>query len=131
LITPFPSLLEAAIFSFIREKSMLPNAFLGIREPADDWDAQGYGGPEDEQLSALGMHTVGTDDADEKDEESEEDDALEEEEVAEGTDDKNDPSLADPSDDLDKDGLKELEEMEQQLLQEEPLLDFTMAEEEE
>lgn len=72
---------------------------------------------ETDQLAALGMHTVSDDDEEDLDEEDEEDkpeDAV---------------KAVDPSDDLDKDGLAELEEMEQQLLQEDPILDFAMVEE--
>ncbi|OGL73114.1 hypothetical protein A3E39_04445 [Candidatus Uhrbacteria bacterium RIFCSPHIGHO2_12_FULL_60_25] len=67
-------------------------------------------------------------------------DAPKEEEVPEeeikvgiegGTDDLTDPNVAGPSDDLDKDGLEELEEMEKQLrLEENPVLDFVTVEEE-
>jgi hypothetical protein len=79
---------------------------------------------ESDQLMALGMH--------ETSDEDEEDEDEFDEEAEEGAV----PAVADEdeekgaSDDLDKDGLAELEEMEQQLLQEEPVLDFAMVEEE-
>jgi hypothetical protein len=80
---------------------------------------------ESDQLMALGMHETSGDDEEELDEEDESVEAVAGAVPAEDDEDK-----PDPSDDLDKDGLAELEEMEQQLLQEEPVLDFAMVEEE-
>ncbi|MEN9558444.1 MAG: hypothetical protein RL141_813 [Candidatus Parcubacteria bacterium] len=95
---------------------MIRDPFDGLS--GDELDPQAA---ESDQLMALGMHVVATEDP-------EEDEELEEEETPPVGDD---PELADPSDDLDKDGLKELEEMEKKLLEEEPLLDFaTMTDEE-
>jgi hypothetical protein len=74
---------------------------------------------ESDQLASLGMHAVDMDahaDADEEEEESETPAAPGEE--------------VDPSDDLDRDGLAELEQMEQQILQEDPVLDFATVEDE-
>lgn len=67
---------------------------------------------ESDQLATLGMHEVS--------EEEEKEDAGEEEEgeKAEAVE------TVDPSDDLDKDGLAELEEMEKQIMEEDPVLDF-------
>lgn len=74
---------------------------------------------ESDQLAALGMHAVDPDEAD--------DELEKEEEGAEPT-----PAVeVDPSDDLDRDGLAELEQMEKQILEEDPVLDFaTIAEDE-
>lgn len=91
-----------------------------IRDPfdgmsGDELDPQAA---ESDQLATLGMHEV--DEAEEK-----ADDA--EEEAADGVVEE----AVDPSDDLDKDGLAELEEMEQQILQEDPVLDFATVGEDE
>ena len=99
-----------------------------IRDPfdgmsGDELDPQAA---ESAQLTALGMHAVDPD-ADEKDEEDELDeatDAVSPDETKEGEE------TPDPSDDLNKDGLAELEEMEVRLRAEEPVLDFAIAEDE-
>ncbi len=72
---------------------------------------------ETDQLAALGMHAVEDEEKDDLDDEDE----KEKEEPVE---------TVDPSADLDKDGIQELEEMEKRLLAEEPILDFAMAEDE-
>jgi len=95
-----------------------------IRDPfdgmsGDELDPQAA---ESDQLMALGMHETSPDD--------EEDDDYDDEDVSDSASTDDDEEEEDASDDLDKDGLEELEEMEQQLLQEEPVLDFAMVEEE-
>lgn len=96
-----------------------------IRDPfdgmsGDELDPQAA---ESDQLMALGMHETSADDEEDEDEFDDEETAADA-----SVKDKDDEEGA--SDDLDKDGLAELEEMEQQLLQEEPVLDFAMVEEE-
>lgn len=89
---------------------MTRDPFEGLS--GDELDPQAA---EADQLAALGMHEV-------EEEEKNLDDKDEDDEEA--------SNVAQPSDDLDKDGLEELEEMEQELLKEDPILDFAMTEEE-
>jgi hypothetical protein len=72
---------------------------------------------ESDQLAALGMHEVGDDDEKAADAEDEEEVVV--------------APAVDPSDDLDRDGLAELEQMEKQILEEDPVLDFATALEDE
>lgn len=91
---------------------MFRDPFDGLS--GDEMDPQAA---ETDQLATLGMHEVV--------EEEEDDDPADEEQ---GADEEEEKKAA--SDDLDKDGLEELEEMEQELLKEDPILDFAMIEEE-
>ncbi|HWR00197.1 MAG TPA: hypothetical protein VN397_05150 [Candidatus Methylomirabilis sp.] len=97
---------------------MMRNAFE-FRNPAEE-------DPDADQLAML----QSADDV--KDDEKEEEDVLVGAEAGGTTEEENvDDGTADPSDDLDKDGLEELEEMEKLLRAEEnPILDFATAEEE-
>ncbi len=101
------------------KKSMIRDPFDGMS--GDELDPQAA---ESAQLTALGMHAVDPDADDD-----EEDDDLDEE-AAVLPDEEKDPDALDPADDLNKDGLAELEEMEVRLRAEEPVLDFAIVEEE-
>ena len=97
-----------------------------IRDPfdgmsGDELDPQAA---ESAQLTALGMHAV---DPNADDEEEEEEDGAPDVVVSPGD---ADADKVDPADDLDKDGLAELEEMEVRLREEEPVLDFAIVEDE-
>jgi hypothetical protein len=77
--------------------------------PEDEWDPQGLNSITKDELESF------SDSGEEGD----------------GTAGKGAGGGVDPSDDLEKDGLAELEEMEQQLQAEKPILDFAMITEEE
>lgn len=99
-----------------------------IRDPfdgmsGDELDPQAA---ESAQLTALGMHAV----SDDEEEEEDDPEAPEEDDESDKKDDDAKEDETDPSDDLNKDGLAELEEMEQRLREEEPVLDFAIVEDE-
>jgi hypothetical protein len=86
------------------------------KDTGDEFDPQVA---ESDALASLGMHVAGDDDDD-----------LEVVEVVLPVADEDEEGVAKPSDDLDKDGIAELEEMEKRLLEEDPVLDFAVAEDE-
>jgi hypothetical protein len=86
------------------------------KDTGDEFDPQVA---ESDALASLGMHVAGEDDDD-----------LEVVEVVVPVADEDEEGVAKPSDDLDKDGIAELEEMEKRLLEEDPVLDFAVAEDE-
>ena len=102
---------------YLHENKYVDPYLLMIRDPfdglsGDELDPQAA---EADQLATIGMHTV---------EEDEEDDLDEAGVPVEVVD-------AEPADERDKDGLEELEAMEKQILEEDPVLDFAMAEDDE
>lgn len=94
---------------------MLMRNQFELKVSGDELDPQAA---ESEQLAMLGMHETSEDEEEE----------VKEEGAAENSEEN---GIAGPSDDLDKDGLEELDEMEKQLrLEENPILDFATVEEE-